>query len=82
MKILFKAIAMVCAALLAACGSVKTSPDGYRPSIVDNRLNMQQYEQDRSHCERLVKQSPSNLESTNNIRFRECLLNQGYQLLS
>ena len=82
MKILTMSMAMVCSALFAACGTSKTYSDGYRPSIIDNRVDRHQYEQDRSHCERRVKESPSNLESTNNIRFRECLLRQGYQLLS
>ncbi len=82
MKILTMSMAVVCSALFTACGTSKTYSDGYRPSIIDNRVDRHQYEQDRSHCERRVKESPSNLESTNNIRFRECLLRQGYQLLS
>ncbi|WP_333845767.1 hypothetical protein [Limnohabitans sp.] len=43
---------------------------------------MQKFEKDRSDCEQSVKNAPSNMESTNSIRFKECLVKKGYKLMS
>lgn len=82
MKISSKAISMLGVFLLVACGSTSSNNGAYRPAILENAVDMNKYEQDRSDCERSVKNAPSNMESTNSIRFRECVTKKGYKLLS
>jgi uncharacterized protein YaiI (UPF0178 family) len=82
MKSMIKMAAVLCAAALAACGTTTSRGNPYRPAIIENAVDMNQYEKDRSDCEQSVTKSPSNMESTNDIRFKECLVKKGYKLLS
>jgi len=81
MKISSVSITFLCAVFLVACGTTASNAGAYRPAIMQNGVNMDKYEQDRSECEQAVKQSPSNMESTNSVRFRECLAKKNYKLL-
>jgi hypothetical protein len=67
--------------LISACSAMSSNQGAYRPAIMQEAIDMDKYEQDRSDCEQAVKQSPSNMESTNSIRFRECLVKKNYKLL-
>lgn len=82
MKKFIKFISILCAALLTACSGTPTKHSPYRPAIIENAVDMNQYEKDRSDCEQSVTKAPSNMESTNSIRFKECLVKKGYKLLS
>jgi hypothetical protein len=82
MKSLVKLTTIMCAVFLTACGATPTKHSPYRPAIIENAVDMKQYEKDRSECEQSVTKAPSNMESTNSIRFKECLLKKGYRLLS
>jgi ABC-type uncharacterized transport system auxiliary subunit len=82
MKYFLKLAAILCAAFLAACGATPSKQDAYRPAILENAVDMQKFEKDRSDCEQSVKNAPSNMESTNSIRFKECLVKKGYKLMS
>ena len=73
-------IALTCL-FLSACGSTSSGQGAYRPAIIQEAVDMDKYEADRSSCEKAVRQNPSNMESTNSIRFRECLVNKNYKLL-
>jgi len=66
---------------LSACGSTSSNQGAYHPAIIQEAVDMDKYEADRSSCEKAVRQNPSNMESTNSIRFRECLVNKNYKLL-
>jgi len=72
----------LCAVLLAACGAIPANQNPFRPAIIENAVDMNQYEKDRSDCEKTITSAPSNMESTNSIRFKECLVKKGYKLLS
>ena len=67
--------------LISACSNMSSNQGAYRPAILQEAVDMDKYEQDRSDCEQAVKQSPSNMESTNSIRLRECLVKKNYKLL-
>jgi hypothetical protein len=82
MKRLFKLTMIFFVATLAACGAIVSQQNPYRPAIMENAVDMNQFEKDLSDCEKNVKSAPSNMESTNSFRFRECLVKKGYQLLS
>jgi hypothetical protein len=73
-------IALTCL-FLSACGSTSSGQGAYRPAIIQEAVDMDKYEADRSSCEKAVRQNPSNMESTNSIRFRDCLVNKNYKLL-
>ncbi len=78
MKIFVKYLPF-CFLVLSACSTVS---EPYHPVILEQGVDMQKFRVDRNTCERAVTEKPSNLESTNNIRFRECLIGKGYKLLS
>ena len=82
MKSLINLAFVLCAATLAACGTTASKYNPYRPAIIENSVDMNQYEKDRSDCEQSVTSAPSNMESTNNTRFKECLVKKGYKLMS
>ncbi len=69
-------------ALLSACALSSNGDATYHPSIILQGVDLRQYETDRRGCESSVERNPSNLESTNQIRFRECLISKGYKLMS
>lgn len=79
-KIFTKSIVLL-SLFLSACGSMSSSASAYHPAIIQEAVDMDKYEADRSSCEKAVRQNPSNMESTNSIRFRECLVNKNYKLL-
>jgi hypothetical protein len=58
MKRLIKLISILCAALLTACSGTPTKHSPYRPSIIENAVDMNQYEKDRSDCEQSVTKAP------------------------
>jgi hypothetical protein len=64
---------------LSAC---TTANHAFQSVIIEQGVDMQKFKADRSACEQLVTEKPSNLESTNSLRFRECLINKGYRLMS
>lgn len=65
--------------ILSACSTVS---DPYHAVILEQGVDIQKFRVDRNACERAVVEKPSNLDSTNSIRFRECLIGKGYKLLS
>jgi predicted outer membrane protein len=80
-KKLIKSATILGAIFVSACGTT-TKHNPYRPAIIENAVDMNQFEKDRSDCEQSVTKAPSNMESTNSIRFKECLVKKGYRLLS
>jgi len=82
MNILFKLTTILFVATLAACGATASKHNPYRPAIIESDVDMNQYEKDLSDCEQNVKSAPSNMESTNSFRFKDCLVKKGYKLLS
>jgi succinate dehydrogenase/fumarate reductase-like Fe-S protein len=82
MKTVTKLITVLCAVFLTACGAIPANHNPFRPAIIENAVDMNQYEKDRSDCEKGVTNAPSNMESTNSLRFRDCLVKKGYKLMS
>jgi PBP1b-binding outer membrane lipoprotein LpoB len=81
-KSLINLTTILCAVFITACAATPSRHNPYRPAIIENAVDMNQYEKDRSDCEQSVTKAPSNMESTNSIRFKECLVKKGYRLLS
>jgi hypothetical protein len=69
----------LCIATLCGC---TTSKNTYDPAIIEHGVDMQKFKIDRTECERTVNETPSNLESTNSTKFRKCLIEKGYKLMS
>ncbi len=70
--------------LLTACAA---NPGGilgldYYPAILLKEIDPVRYEKDRMSCESFVKQNATNYEPTNIVRFRQCLIDRGYKLMS
>jgi hypothetical protein len=82
MKSLIKLTTILCAVFITACAATPSRHNAYRTAIIEAGVDMNQFEKDRSDCEQNVTKAPSNMESTNSIRFKECLVKKGYRLLS
>ena len=82
MKSLTNPITVLCVVFLSACGAIPANRNPFQPAIIENAVDMNQYGKDRSDCEKTIINAPSNMASTNNIRFKECLVRKGYKLLS
>ncbi len=78
------AVILLVACTLPACTAGLTGTPGlnYEPVIILKGVDPVQYEKDRSSCENLTKQNAANYELTNVIRFRQCLVDRGYKLMS
>ncbi len=68
--------------LTSACSSVSNVSVDFHPQIMTNGVDMRQYDKDRSACERDTLDHPSKMESNMHVRFRKCLIDKGYVLLS
>lgn len=72
-------------AVLGACASSPGATGwahAYHPVIMEQGVNGLRYEADRQACEAQARAHASNYEPSNVARFRQCLLNKGYRLLS
>jgi hypothetical protein len=69
---------------LTACAGTQQQMLGldYQPAVIQKDLNLEQYEKDRSLCERQTRQKATNYEPTNMVMFRQCLTDRGYKLMS
>ena len=78
------ASACVLSLLLSACAGSQQPLLGldYRPAVIQKDLDSEQYEKDRSLCERQARQKATNYEPTNMVMFRQCLTDRGYKLIS
>jgi hypothetical protein len=79
---LFTIISSITLLLITACQSSSSSSATYNPSIITDGVDMKQYEIDKRNCLLEIQRSYANIESTNQIRFRECLIGKGYKLMS
>lgn len=71
-----------CVAWAGCAGPGWALGDGYHPVPMEQGVNGLQYEADRQACETRIKHSPTNYELNDVIRFRRCLVDKGYRLLS
>lgn len=76
------ALLLVVLTTLVGCGSVSTADLGYRPLIMEQGVDLPRYEREREACEAQSQRTPSNYPPTELMRFRQCLLDKGYRLLS
>ena len=68
--------------MLHACASTTHSASPFYPAIITQGVDMKKYEADRQACQADIQRAATNMESTNMARFRKCLLDKGYRLLS
>ena len=67
--------------MFASC-AMRQADSRFHPSIIENGVDMQQYEKDRSACENKIKSNPSNYELTDLLHFRMCIHEKGYSFMS
>ena len=67
--------------MLASC-AMRQADNRFHPSIIENGVDMQQYEKDRSACENKIKSNPSNCDLTDLLHFRMCIHEKGYSFMS
>ena len=82
LAIVITALTCLTSGLLVACSSIGSVSVDFHPQIMTNGVDMRQYERDRSACERDTLDHPSKMESNMHVRFRKCLTDKGYVLLS
>jgi hypothetical protein len=67
--------------VLASC-AVRQADSYFHPYIIEQGVDMQQYEKDRSACENKIRSNPSNYDLADKLHFRMCVYDKGYKFMS